>query len=157
MSAYRRETIVWSLLALGGFTFLPWERVGKAFLALSWSRTALGQVPSHWSLALVGVAACLAIFLALGGGGSQRAGRLLLTLSGLGFLAGLIQLFTTGRAFGLGAMISLFGLLTLAGIGLAQAGYLRGSAFVGAGILWAAGLVIIFILFPLFTMLQASV
>src|SRR3989304_5352512 len=103
MSAYRRETIVWSLLALGGFALLPWERVGKAFLSLSWSRTALGQVPGHWSLALVGVSACLAIFLAFGGDGSQRAGRLLLTLSGLGLLAGLLQLFTTGRAFGLGA------------------------------------------------------
>jgi len=66
-------------------------------------------------------------------------------------------LFTTGRAFGLGALVSLFGLLTLAGIGLAQAGYLRGSAFVGAGILWAAGLVTVFILFPLVVMLQASV
>src|SRR3990167_8095507 len=135
MSAYRRETVVWSLLTLGAFAALPWERVGKAFLVLSWSRAALGQVSSHWSLAMVGGAASLAILLALGGGGSQRAGRLILAVSTLGLLAGLIQLFTTGRAFGLGAMVSLFGLLTLAGIGLAQAGYLRGGAFVGAGIL----------------------
>ncbi|MBI4736093.1 MAG: iron ABC transporter permease [candidate division NC10 bacterium] len=157
MTAYRRETLVWSLLTLGAFAALPWERVGKAFLVLSWSRTALGQVSSHWSLAMVGGAASLAILLALVGGGSQQAGRLLLSLSSLGLLAGLIQLFTTGHAFGLGALISLFGLLTLAGIGLAQAGYLRGGAFVGAGILWAAGLVAIFILFPLGVMLQASV
>jgi iron(III) transport system permease protein len=157
MSAYRRETIAWGLLTLGGFALLPWERVGKAFLTLSWSRSALGQVSSHWSLAMVGMAACLAIALALGRAASQGAGRLILALSVLGLLAGLIQLFTTGRAFGLGAMASLFGLLSLAGIGLAQAGLLRGGAFVAASILWAAGLVIIFILFPLFTMLQASV
>jgi iron(III) transport system permease protein len=157
MSAYRRETIAWSLLTLGGFALLPWERVGKAFLALSWSRTALGQVSSHWPLAVVGVAACLAIALALGGAASRGTGRMILALSVLGLLAGLIQLFTTGRAFGLGAMASLFGLLSLAGIGLAQAGFLRGGAFVGAGVLWAAGLVTVFILFPLLTMLQASV
>jgi len=157
MIAYRRETVIWSLLTLGAFAVLPWERVGKAFLALSWPQTGLGQIGGHWSLALVGLAAFLAILLAIGGGGSQRAGQLILFVSTLGLVAGLFQLFMTGRAFGLGAMISLFGLLTLAGIGLAQAGYLRGGAFVGAGVLWAAGLVGIFILFPLVTMLQASV
>jgi iron(III) transport system permease protein len=157
MSAYRRETIAWSLLALGGFACLPWDRVGKAFLSLSWSRTALGQVPAHWSLAVVGTAACLPLCLALLGCGSQRAGYLILGLSFMGLIAGLFHLFTTGRAFGLGAMASVFGLLSLAGIGLAQAGLLRGGAFVGAGILWAAGLVTVFILFPLLTMLQASV
>ncbi len=157
MSAYRRETVVWSLLTLGAFAVLPWERVGKAFFALSWPQTGLGQIPSHWSLALVGLAACLTIALAVGGSSSRRVGRLILALATLGILASLFQLLTAGRAFGLGAMVSLFGLLTLAGIGLAQAGYLRGGAFVGAGILWAAGLVILFILFPLITMLQASI
>jgi iron(III) transport system permease protein len=157
MIAYRRETILWSLLTLGAFAVLPWERVGKAFLTLSWPQTGLGQIGSHWPLALVALAAFLAILLALRGSGSQKAGRLILALATLGTLAALFQLFMTGRAFGLGAMISLFGLLTLAGIGLAQAGLIRGGAFVGAGILWAAGLVILFILLPLFTMLQASV
>ena len=157
MIAYRRETILWSLLTLGAFAVLPWERVGKAFLALSWPQTGLGQIANHWSLALIGLAASLAILLAIWGSGSPQAGRLILVLATLGALAGLLQLFMTGRAFGLGALISLFGLLTLAGIGLAQAGLIRGGAFVGAGILWAAGLVILFILFPLLIMLQASI
>ncbi len=157
MSAYRRETILWSLLTLGAFAALPWERVGKGFFALSWPESGLGQIPSHWSLALVALAACLAIPLAVGGNGSRQAGRLILALAALGIAAGLFQLIVAGRAFGLGAMLSLFGLLTLAGIGLAQAGYIRGGAFVGAGILWAAGLVILFILFPLCIMLQASI
>lgn len=156
MIAYRRETILWSLLTLAAFAVLPWERVGRVFLALSWRQTGLGQIPSHWFLAPVGLAASLAILLAIRGSGSQKAGFLLLGLAVLGTLAGLLQLLVTGRAFGLGAMISLFGLLTLAGIGLAQAGLIRGGAFVGAGILWSAGLVILFILFPLLIMLQAS-
>jgi iron(III) transport system permease protein len=156
MIAYRRETILWSLLILGAFSVLPWDRVGKVFLALSWPQTGLAQIPSHLVLALVGLAAAVGILLAIRGGGNQKAGFLLLALAMLGTLAGLLQLFVTGRAFGLGAMISLFGLLTLAGIGLAQAGLIRGGAFVGAGILWSAGLVILFILFPLLIMLQAS-
>jgi iron(III) transport system permease protein len=157
MHAYRRETVVWSLLTLGAFAVLPWERVGKVFLAFSWPQTGLGQATTHWTLGFVGLAAGLAILLAASGRDDRGVGRLVLALSVLGMVAGLYQLCVTGRAFGLGAMVSLFGLLTLAGIGLAQAGYLRGGSFVGAGILWSAGLVIIFILFPLFIMLQASV
>ncbi|HSB68869.1 MAG TPA: iron ABC transporter permease [Candidatus Methylomirabilis sp.] len=157
MTAYRRETIVWSLLTLGAFAVLPWGRVGKAFLAFSWSETGLGQVVGHWPLAVVGLAAALVIPLAIGWSGSRTVGRIVLALSLLGTATGLIQVGGSGRAFGLGAMISLLGLLTLAGIGLAQAGLLRGGAFVGAGILWSVGLVIIFILYPLCTMLQASV
>jgi iron(III) transport system permease protein len=157
MAAYRRETVLWGLVTIGAFALLPWERVGKAFLVLSWSHTGLGRTPAHWPLAAVGLAACLAILLAVVGEGGQGSGRLLLVLSTLGLLAGLHQLVTTGRAFGLGALAGLFGLLSLAGIGLAQAGYLRGGAFVGGGILWAAGLVVVFILFPLAIMLRASV
>jgi iron(III) transport system permease protein len=157
MHTYRRETVVWSLLTLGAFAVLPWERVGKVFLAFSWPQTGLGQATTHWTLGFVGLAAVLAILLAASGRDDRGVGRLVLALSVLGMVAGVYQLCVTGRAFGLGAMVSLFGLLTLAGIGLAQAGYLRGGSFVGAGILWSAGLVIIFILFPLFMMLQASV
>ena len=157
MPAYRRETIVWSLLTLGAFIALPWSRVGKVFLALSWPQTGLSQIPSHWSLGLVAAAAALAILLAVGGDGSRWTGQCIIALSAAGVVGGLYQLLTAGKAFGLGAMISLFCLLTLAGIGLAQAGYLRGGAFVGAGILWSAGLVVLFILFPLLIMLQASI
>ncbi len=157
MTTYRRETIIWSLVTIGAFTLLPWERVGKAFLALSWSHTGLGRTPAAWPLAMVGLAACLAILLAITSAGTRLSGHLILAASALGLLAGLYQLVSAGRAFGLGAMVDLFGLLSLVGIGLAQAGYIRGGAFVGGGILWSAGLVIVFILFPLAIMLQASV
>jgi iron(III) transport system permease protein len=157
MTIYRRETIVWSLVTLGAFALLPWDRVGKAFLALSWSHTGLGRTPAYWPLAVVGFAACLAILLAIASAGTRLGGYLILAASALGLLAGLCQLVSAGRAFGLGALVGLFGLLSLAGIGLAQAGYLRGGAFVGGGILWSVGLVIVFILFPLAIMLQASV
>ena len=60
MIAYRREAIVWGCVTLGGFLFLPWERVGKVFLAVSWSHTGPGRTGGHWPLALVGLAACLA-------------------------------------------------------------------------------------------------
>ena len=157
MTAYRRETIFWASLTLGAFALLPWQRVGKAFLAWSWSSTGLMLVQTAWPLSFVGLAAALAVFVGLWGEGSRRAGRALIALSTLGVLAGLSQLAIAGRAFGLGGFVSLFGLLTLLGIGLAQTGYVRGGAFVAAAILWTAGLITIFILFPLLTMLQASV
>ena len=136
MTAYRRETILWASLTLGAFALLPWERVGKAFLAWSWSSTGLTLVPTAWPLVAVGLAAALAVFVGTCGRGSRRAGGTLLAVSTLGVLAALYQMATAGRAFGLGGFVSLLGLLTLVGIGLAQAGYVRGGAFVAAAILW---------------------
>jgi iron(III) transport system permease protein len=157
MIAYRRETILWGLVSIGAFSLLPWERVGKAFLALSWSHTGVGRAWADWPLTIVGVAACLTILFAIAGGGGRLAGHLILGSSTVGFLVGLYQIVARGRAFGLGSLIAMFALLSLAGIGLAQAGCLRGGAFVGGGILWSAGLVILFILLPLSIMLQASI
>ncbi len=157
MTAYRRETIFWAALTLGAFALLPWERVGKAFLAWSWSATGLTLLPTAWSLLAVGLAAALAVPIGLCGQGKRSAGATLLVASTLGVLAGLYQLARAGRAFGLGGLVCLVGLLTLVGIGLAQAGYVRGGAFVAATILWTGGLVAIFILFPLLSMLQAGV
>ena len=157
MTAYRRETIAWGLLTLGGFACLPWERVGKAFFALSWPYTGLARASTAWPLALVGLAACLAIALGIAGSRDRRGGWAILAGAACGLLVGILQLAATGRAFGLGAVVSLLGLLTLAGIGLAQVGLVRGGPFVGAGILWSAGLIILFILFPLVIMLQASI
>lgn len=157
MTAYRRETILWASLTLGAFALLPWERVGKAFLAWSWSSAALTRVPTAWPLFAVGLAAAFAVVVGACGGGSRSAGGGLLAVSTLGVLAALYQMATAGRAFGLGGFLCLLGLLTLAGIGLAQAGHVRGGAFVAGAILWTAGLVAVFIIFPLLSMLQASV
>lgn len=157
MTAYRRETILWASLTLGAFALLPWERVGKAFLAWSWSSTALTRVSTAWPLVAVGLAAALAVLVGTWGRGGRTAGAMLLTVSTLGVLGALYQIATAGRAFGLGGFVCLLGLLTLVGIGLAQAGFVRGGAFVAAAILWTAGLIAIFILFPLLSMLQASV
>ena len=157
MTAYRRETIAWGLLTLGGFACLPWERVGKAFFALSWPHTGLARASTAWPLAVVGLAVAATIALGAAASGSRRAGRVVLATAGLGVAATLYHLVSAGKPFGLGALLCLAGLLALAGIGLAQAGYIRGGAFVAGGILWSAGLVIVFILLPLGIVLQASV
>ncbi|MBP1777867.1 MAG: ABC-type transporter, integral rane subunit, partial [candidate division NC10 bacterium] len=157
MTAYRRETIFWAAFTLGAFVLLPWERVGKAFLAWSWSATGLALAPTAWPLVSAGLAAALAGVIGVCGRGARRAGGALLAVSLVGALAALYQLAVAGRAFGLGGLACLLGLLTLVGIGLAQTGFVRGGAFVAAAILWTAGLIVIFILFPLLSMLQASV
>ncbi len=157
MTAYRQETIFWAALTLASFALLPWERIGKAFLAWSWSSTGLALVPTAWPLLAVGLVAASAIPIGVCGQGTRRAGATLLAASTLGVMAGLYQLASAGHAFGLGGLVCLLGLLTLLGIGLAQAGHVRGGAFVAAAILWTGGLVAIFILFPLLSMLQAGV
>lgn len=157
MSAYRRATIFWAALTLGAFALLPWERVGKAFLAWSWSSTGVALAPTTWPFVAVGLAAVLAIVVGACGRGTRRAGAVLLAVSVAGALTALFQLAAAGRAFGLGGLVCLLGLLTLVGIALAQAGVVRGGAFVAAAILWTAGLIVVFILFPLLSMLQASV
>jgi iron(III) transport system permease protein len=157
MSLYRRATVCWSLLTLGGFALLPWHRVGKAFFTWSWSHTGLARLAEAPPLAVVVAAAALALLAAGRPRSGRRSGQSVLVVSVLGFAVGLGSLLAGGQAFGLGALLSLFGLLSLAGIGLAEAGFVRGGAFVGAGILWAAALVIVFILFPVASMLQAGV
>jgi iron(III) transport system permease protein len=157
MTAYRRETLFWAAFTLGAFALLPWERVGKTFLAWSWSATGLALAPTAWSLVSAGLAAALAIAVGARGQGTRRAGVALLAVSLVGAMAALYRFVAAGRAFGLGGLACLLGLLTLVGIGLAQAGCVRGGAFVAAAILWTAGLIAIFILFPLLSMLKASV
>jgi iron(III) transport system permease protein len=157
MIAYRRETILWASVTLAAFALLPWERVGKAFLAWSWSSTGFTRIPTAWPFMAVGLAVALTALVGTCSRGSRPAGGALLAVSTFGFLAALYQMASVGRAFGMGSVFCLLGLLTLAGIGLAQAGYVRGGAFVAAAILWTAGLVAAFILFPLLSMLQASV
>jgi iron(III) transport system permease protein len=157
MIAYRRATIGWSLLTLGGFALLPWRRVGKAFFAWSWDQTGLAQAATSWPVAVVGAAALAGLLIGLAGQERPWGGRALLGTSVAGFTLGLGQLLLDGHAFGLGALFGLFGLLSLAGIGLARLGWIRGGAFVAAGILWSVALIVVFILFPLGSMLQASV
>ena len=157
MTTYRRVTIGWSLLTLGGFAFLPWVRVGKVFFAFAWAETGLAQVWTHWPLAFIALAALAACLLAARRETGRAAGLSILLLAAGAAVVGMVHLFVAGRAFGLGALVSFFGLLSLAGIGLAQVGCVRGGAFVGAAVLWSSSLVAAFILFPLVTMLQWSV
>ena len=107
MTAYRRETILWASLTLGAFALLPWERVGKAFLAWSWSSTGLTRVPTAWPLVAVGLAAALAVLVGTCGRGSRTAGGMLLAVSTLGVLRLAVPSGHRGPPFGLGGSVCL--------------------------------------------------
>ena len=77
---------------------LPWERVGKAFLAWSWSATGLALAPTTWSLVSAGLAAVLAVAVGACGRGTRRAGAALLAVSLVGAIAALYQFAAAGRA-----------------------------------------------------------
>ena len=118
--------------------------------------TGLARASGSWPLAVVGLAASAVsprrCRIGRPAGGANRARHRRARRGGCA-----AHLISAGRPFGLGALLCLAGLLALAGIGLAQAGYVRGGAFVAAAILWTAGLIAIFILFPLLSMLRESV
>jgi iron(III) transport system permease protein len=86
-----------------------------------------------------------------------RRGRLALLFGGLATVAALASVLAARAPLGPGGLVMLFGGLALVGIGLSLGGYLLTDAFLGVCIVWAAAFVVIFILYPLLAVLQASV
>jgi len=106
--------------------------------------------------AILGAAlATIAIGLAPRPAADRGRGSVIVGIVGVALSAA--QLAVEGRPFGGGALVTLLGFLTVIGIGLASAGILHADAFVAASILWVSAFVSVFILFPLWSVLQASV
>ena len=142
-------------LAIVGFLALPFGRTGRAFLAVDPSLRpwALG---SAW-VWLVLVAALAAVVISILPIRTDLKGELL-TLSGaLGLLSGVGWLVATETPFGMGALVSLVMLITVMGFGLSASGRIQSDAFVASSILFVSLFIILFILYPLFAVLQNAV
>jgi iron(III) transport system permease protein len=141
-----RAAAAWGLAGLLGFAVLPWARGGP---------TGLGAAAGRPGLIVVGLALGLATAAAQRGG--RAAGRVLVGLAAAGATAGIWDAVAGAAPAGGGALLAVASLVTLAGLGLARAGWVRGGGFVGAAILWAALLVTLFVVYPVIAMLHASV
>jgi iron(III) transport system permease protein len=86
-----------------------------------------------------------------------RRGDLLTLLGAAGFLSGVGWLVGTGTPFGMGALFSLLALVVVAGYGLSESGRIESDAFVASSILFVSLFILLFILYPLFTVLQTAV
>ena len=147
----------WGGVTAAGALLLPWFREGRdlaTFLpgatgVALFARSAL--IPVMIAVALAAVAAGAAPWPA------AKRGRAAVVIGGLGALLAAAQLFGAGRPFGPAAAVAILGFLAVLGAGLSLSGALHADAFVATSILWIAGFVAVFILYPLYVVLQASV
>lgn len=142
--------LLWPLLGLLAFVFMPWNRPSRAFLAGGDSGLQmLGANPVLWLPLLALVAAFALSFLG-------RKGRAwpMLAAGGLGFLVAAGFIVTKNLPADLGAVISTLSLLTVLGMALSDTGIIKADRFIASSTLWVALFLILFVMFPLFKVLR---
>ncbi len=151
-----------TLLGWGGATFLgalmlPWVREGRDLYTFLPAATGLALLPRSGLIAAMAAVALAAAAVGLAPRPDAVRGRAAAFLGAAGAALAIIQLLSAGRPFGGAALVAILGFLAVLGTGLALSGALRADAFVAVSILWVSAFVIVFILYPLYTVLQASV
>ncbi len=114
-----------------------------------------GRFPGFWFLVALAVA-----WVAFGFGRQERPYRPALWGGTFGFLVVLWLTWAAGvkpYAFGPGAILALAICLLVLASGVSQGGYIRADTFVAASILTLAFFILLFILFPLVSVLRQSV
>ncbi|MGH2403815.1 MAG: hypothetical protein ACRDGN_05045, partial [bacterium] len=149
--------LAWGGLTLAGALLLPWARTGRDLAVFAPQSAGLELLARDWPVALAVVCAAAAGSLGLASLPLFKRGRMALVIGAVGALAALWRLLSVGAPMGPGAFVAILGFLTVIGIGLALGGYVRADAFIGSCIVWAAAFVVVFILFPLWSVLKASV
>lgn len=144
-----------ALFAAVAFLALPFGRPGRDFLTLDASLRpwALG---SFW-IWLVFLAAMAALFISFLPLKTTTRGNSLALTGVIGFCSGVGWLIATATPFGLGALISLLALVVVTGFGLSESGRIQSDAFVSSSILFVGLFILLFILFPIFTVLKTAV
>jgi len=143
------------LVTLAGLLALPWARTDRSLLEFGTPLLVLNQAPTLGILLFtITSALALASFLNLP---LVLRGYGLVGLGSLGFLGGVGWLVATSSPFGVGALLALSGLLVMVGIGLSESGIIQNDPFVTGSILVCSLFVLLFIVYPLFTVLRESV
>lgn len=151
-----------TLLAWGGSTFfgallLPWTRPGRDLFTYTPEATGLALLRTSPLMAAIFATALLVAVVALLPWPNAQRGRAALALGLLGTVLTSIRWFGAGQPFSGGALAAALGFLAVLGTGLALSGVLRADAFIAGSILWVAAFVAVFILYPLWAVLKASV
>jgi iron(III) transport system permease protein len=152
-----RVSTAWvpALLAAVAFLVLPFGRPGRPFLTFDPSLTPW-QLGSVW-LWLVLVGAVAAVIVSVLPLRITTRGELLTLFAAVGLVAGVGWLITSGTPFGIGALVSLSALVIVAGYGLSESGRVQSDAFVASCILFVSLFILLFILYPLSTVLRSAV
>lgn len=142
-------------LAAVAFLALPFGRPGRPFLTFdpALHPYQLGSV-WVWLVLALAIAALVISLLPLK---ISRRGEFLALTGLLGVASGVGWLISSSTPFGLGALASLLLLLVVAGYGLSESGRIQSDAFVATSILLVGAFILLFIVFPLFTVLKTAV
>ncbi|WP_337870278.1 iron ABC transporter permease [Meiothermus sp.] len=155
MASGRSSAWMAGLVSLLGLLLLPWVRTDRSFLEFNPNLLAMSTAPVLGAV-LLAVALSLTALSLLRLPLVHR-GYALVVLGSGGFLAGVGWLVATSAPLGLGALLVLVALLTVVGIGLSESGIIQNDPFVTTSILLSALFVLLFIIYPLFTVLHESV
>ncbi|HZJ08142.1 MAG TPA: ABC transporter permease subunit, partial [Trueperaceae bacterium] len=144
-----------ALLALASLLALPVGRPDRPFLTIDGELYALALGgPLLWALVVATVASLVISFLPLA---VARRGDVLLLTGGAAFAALLAWLMVSATPFGVGSLVALVGLTLVLGTALSESGRIQGDPFIAASILFVAAFVLLFIVFPLFTVLRGAI
>lgn len=144
-----------AVFALAALLALPVGRPSRAFLEIDASLYALALGgPLLWLLLAGTVASVAASFLPLP---TARRGDLLVVTGSVALLALVAWLLLTGTPFGIGTLAALVGLTIVVGTALSEGGRIQGDPFIASSILFVSAFVLLFIVYPLFTVLRSAV
>ncbi len=146
----------WGGITLLGVLLLPWTREGRDLFSFLPEATGLAMMRHSALMAAIVGTALAAITTGVLPRSNPDRGRGALIVGALGAALATAYLLTQGRPFGGGAVVAILGFLSVLGIGLALSGVLRVDAFIATSVLWVAAFVAAFILFPLWSVLKAS-
>src|SRR3990170_934684 len=147
----------WGGVILAGSLLLPWHRPGRDLFTFLPEATGLALAlssPVIVAILLLGLAVVLTALLPRP---DAARGRLAAVVGGMGALMAIGYLIAAGRPFSAGGVVTILGFTSVLGTGLALSGLLRVDAFLAGCILWVSVFVLVFILYPLWMVLQASV
>ena len=144
-----------ALLSVVAWWALPIGRPNRPFLDIlpELYALAIGH-PLLWLVLVASVAAFGLSFLRLP---TPRRADLVLLAGVVGLLALVAWFMTSLTPFGVGALLLFFGLVTTTGNALSESGRVQGDAFIASSILFVSLFVLLFIIYPLYTVLRASI
>ena len=149
--------LVWGGITVLGSLLLPWFREGRdLFVAVPHTR-GLDLLAQSWVMGAILLLGLLTVATGLVPRSNVQRGRAAVLLGGAGVVLSVAYLLGGGRPFSGGPLVAILGFISVLGTGLALSGILHADAFLAASIVWVAAFVLVFILFPLWAVLKASV
>src|SRR5690606_18305447 len=138
-----------AVVAIVGYLALPFGRPGRPFLTIDPDQYALALgSPLLWFV-LLGAAASLAVSLLKLN--TAVRGDLLIVTGTVGLAAGVSWFMLSSTPFGMGAVVTLIALALVLGHALSESGRIQGDAFIATSILLVSLFVLLFIIYPLYT------